>query len=131
MNAERFKTLPLSILPSLALSGLPDWEIELEQIRREMRELNSLEKRAKCEMHREERRIVQQKNKEKEKEIMGWRLDQDKKGQELKKKIETERRDMEFEQNKEFVDFKKTRKKVVRNRIKSSWRIIRRRGRKW
>jgi hypothetical protein len=101
--------------PSLALSGLPDWEIELEQIRREMRELNSLEKRAKSEMHREEKRIIHQKNKEKEKEIMGWREDQDKKGQELKRKIETERRDMELEQNKEFVDFKKERKRVVRH----------------
>ncbi len=82
-----------------------------------MRELNSLEKRAKTEMLREEKRIVQQKNKEKEQEIMEWRGEQREKSQELQKRIEEERTKIELQQNRQFCEFKKQRRKAVSGRV--------------
>ena len=60
----------------LALGGLPDWEIELEQMKREIRDLKAQEAKTKWELMRQEKKDVAVHKKEAAAQLMDWRLDQ-------------------------------------------------------
>jgi len=98
----------------LALGGLPDWAIELEQMRREVRELRAQEKKAEWDLQRQEKADVSGVKKYEQKEIAEWRAEQSKGLKELAQSRAQEVKAKELQDNLDFVTFKKERKQLAK-----------------
>lgn len=101
----------------LALGGLPDWAIEIEQMKREVRELKSLDAKANWDLNRQETLAASTIKKQSEEELANWRTNQAREMKELEKCKEQEQKRIELEQNKDFLEFKKQRKKMERQKV--------------
>lgn len=89
---------------------LEDWQQMLEKTKKEIRDVRGAEARMKCSMAREEKKERDTLAKAAITEIREWRAKQDSLSKEQAFKRALDRRKQELQENREFQDFKKTRK---------------------
>lgn len=114
-SAPNFLTTNLnSDARRLALGGLPDWAIEIEQMKREVRELKSQEAKATWDLRRQEKQAMNNMKKQSEQDLANWRTQQAREMKELEESKGDEQKKNDLEENRQFVAFKKERKKLER-----------------
>ncbi|CAD7970207.1 unnamed protein product [Amoebophrya sp. A25] len=92
--------------------GLPDYEVELEQMRREVRELKSQQSKAQWDLRRQEKKTVAKTKADELEGIREWRASEQRAMKELteQQKAEAKRRDLI--ESRDFQNFKKERKRM-------------------
>eukprot|EP00392_Amoebophrya_sp_AT5.2_P003292 g3297.t1 len=108
----------------IALGGLPEYEIELEQMRREVRELKSQEAKARWDLKRQEKRSVRDFKKHESEELRQWRAENDiamkkimdAKREDARKKDLLEARDLcEFRKERRTLEKEEEKKRIEEN----------------
>jgi len=95
-----------------AATELADMKRKLEQVRREAREIKSLESQLRWDMQREEKRKVKEDKKEAEKEIMEWREDEAVGMKEYVVEKAKEQKVQDLQESKNFQEFKREVKEI-------------------
>jgi len=86
----------------------------LEQAKKEVREIKAMEAQLMWELEREEKREVAEADKYAEDEIMQWREDQSKGLQEIAEETKRRQRTEDLKSSKEYQTFKRDRKEVLK-----------------
>ncbi len=111
-GASSFQVDVSSDVRRLALGGLPDWEIELEQMRQEIRELKSKELKQKWDLRREEMQLLKRKKETELEDLRVWRQQEQKRMVELAVSQKEEARSRDLRDSKDVQLFKKEVKKI-------------------
>ncbi|CAD7944649.1 unnamed protein product [Amoebophrya sp. A120] len=104
----------------IALGGLPDYEIELEQMRREVRELKSQESKARWDLKRQEKKTVQQHKQEELEELRQWRSENERALKQLMDQKREDARKRDLLESRDYQAFKKERRRQEREADKKA-----------
>jgi len=116
-GGRQVATAPRPIGPQVVANdpgSVAEWKRQLENTKKEMREIKALEGQMKWTLQREEKASVVTVKKDNEQEIMDWRWKQHDEMKEYMADKEYVIKEAELQENKEFVEFKRDHKLVVK-----------------